>query len=208
MTESRERAWWLRTLLVLQAPASVFAPFRDDSPEDVDARQEPVTAIVVLAGIAAILWAPATGRLLDDPAIDGVLVVVLAFLTGALYGLVGYFALGWLLRFGVRIAGGTETYRHARHLLAYAAPPLVLSLVLLPIRLAAYGGDVFRSDGSDGGADGSVFAALQLGLLAWTLGLLVVAVRTVHRWPWPRAALACAPPVTLAALLVAASVLG
>ena len=205
MTGSRERAWWLRTLLVLQAPLPVFAAFREDTREDFEARQEPVTAIVVLAGIAAILWAPATGRLLDDPAIDGVLVVVLAFLTGALYGFAGYFAAGWLLRRGIGLAGGAESYRRARHLLAYAAVPLALSLALLPIRLAAYGGDVFRSDGSDGGAGGRVFAALQLGLVAWTVGLLVVAVRVVHRWPWPRALAACLPLAALAALAVAAT---
>ena len=39
------RDWWLRTLLVLQSPRSVFAALRDDSREAAGARQEPIIAI-------------------------------------------------------------------------------------------------------------------------------------------------------------------
>ncbi len=53
-----QRAWWLRTALVLQAPRSVFAALRDESDEAVENRQEPVTALVFLAGIAAVIAAP------------------------------------------------------------------------------------------------------------------------------------------------------
>jgi hypothetical protein len=56
--DQSERAWWLRTLAVLQAPTPVFAALRDDSQEAAAARQEPVTAIVLLAGIASVLAAP------------------------------------------------------------------------------------------------------------------------------------------------------
>jgi hypothetical protein len=202
-----ERLWWLRTLAVLHAPFSVFDAFRGDAEEHVEARAEPVNALVVLAGISSVLWAPSSGRLLDDPAVDGLLVVVLAFLTGALYGLVGYFLLGLLLRLGLRAEGGEEPKRRARHLVAYASAPLVVSLVLIwPLRLAVFGGDVFRTGGSDGGIGDDVFVAIELACVAWSLALLTIAVRVVHRWPWRRALVAVAPPTLLTAAVIAAAI--
>jgi hypothetical protein len=166
-----------------------------------------VNAIVVLAGISSVLWAPASGHMLDDPAIDGLLVVVLAFLTGGLYGLAGYLLLGLLLRLGVRAEGGEESKRRARHLVAYASVPLVVSLVLLlPVRLAVFGGDIFRSGGSDDGAGGTVFAAAEVACVAWSLALLTIAVRVVHRWPWQRAAVAILPATLLPGVAVAAAI--
>jgi hypothetical protein len=203
-----ERRWWLRVLAVLHAPRAVFAAFRNDTEDDVEARTEPVNAIVLLAGISSILWAPASGRMLDDPAIDWLLVIVLAFLTGGLYGLVGYFLLGLLLRLGVRAEGAVEPRRRARHLVAYASVPLVASLLLLlPVRLAVFGGDIFRSGGSDDGTGGAVFAAAELACVAWSLALLTIAVRVVHAWPWRRAVVAVAAPALLPAAAIAAALL-
>lgn len=203
-----EREWWLRALAVLHAPRAVFAAFRDDTEESQEARAEVVNAIVILAGISSVLWAPASGRLLDDPAIDGLLVVVLAFLTGALYGLAGYLLLGLLLRLGVRAEGGVEPKRRARHLVAYASVPLVLSLLLLlPVRLALFGADVFRSGGSDDGAAGLVFAVLEIAAVTWSLALLTIAVRVVHRWPWHRTVVAVAAPALLPAAAIAGALL-
>ena len=48
-----ERNWWLRAPAVLVAPRAVFVSLRDTSPEAVEARTEPITAIVGLAGLAA-----------------------------------------------------------------------------------------------------------------------------------------------------------
>jgi hypothetical protein len=191
---------------VVHAPRAVFAAFRDETDEKADARIEVVNAIVILAGISTILWAPATGRMLDDPEIDGILVAVLAFLTGALYGLAAYFLLGILLRLGIRAEGGVEPKRRARHLVAYASVPLVASLLLLtPVRLGIFGGDVFRSGGADDGAAGSAFVVLELACVGWSLALLAIAVRVVHRWPWRRAVVAVVPVALLAAVIVAAA---
>jgi hypothetical protein len=177
----------LRALLVLQSPRAVFVAMRDDSEPAARARQEPVTAIVLLAGIAAVLWTPVAATLLDDPARDGVVVAVWAFVGGAFYGIAGYWLAGLLLRGAIRLAGGGGSYRLARHVVAFAAAPLALSLLVWPVRLSVYGGDVFRSGGGDGGAGDRVFAALALLCLAWSLVLLAIGVRTVHGWSWPRA---------------------
>ena len=72
------RDWWLRTLLVLQRPRPVFVALRDDDPEAVAERAEPVLLIVWLAGIAAVL-ADAT-TYLDDATRDGVDLAIWAFL--------------------------------------------------------------------------------------------------------------------------------
>jgi hypothetical protein len=71
--------------------------------------------------------------------------------------------------------------------------------VLLPVRLALYGGDIFRSGGSDAGSGGHVFLALTLGFALWSLVLLAIGIRVVNRWSWGRTAAA----VGLFGLLVA-----
>ena len=137
--ESPEKRWWLRTLAVFQAPRPVFAALRDPSPREAEAREEPLLAVIVLAGIAAILLAPETGRLLDESLVDDSLAVlaVLIFLTGAIYGAFAYWIGGAFLYVGLRGAGSTGSYRRARHVLGFAAVPTVLGLLLGLARQAA-----------------------------------------------------------------------
>src|SRR5262245_21852566 len=150
-----QRAWWLRALMVLQAPGPVFAALRDDSSEAEDARSEPVTALVFLGGIAGVLLAPRFGRLYDDYALDGLAVLVTGTVAGSLCGFFSVYVLGWTLSLGVRAVGGEARARRCRHLLAFSVAPLALSLVIVwPLRLALYGGDLFRDGGSDSGAVG------------------------------------------------------
>jgi hypothetical protein len=194
-----ERAWWLRSLLVLQAPTPVFAALRDDSDEAASARQEPITAIAFLAGIAAILASGVGGELLDDDDFGRLLVPFWIMFAGAAQGFGAYWLGGGFLHLALRGLGATGTYRRARHLLAFAAVPLALSLVLLwPLRLAVYGGDLFREGGDDSGAADAAFEIGEAAFAAWSLGLLVLGVRVVHRWSWGRALGACA----LAALVL------
>ena len=83
--------------------------------------------------------------------------------------------------------------------------PLAASLfVVLPVRLALFGGDTFHDGGADEGAGEAVVLALQLGFVAWSVALLVVGVRVVHGWSWPRSAAAVASGVALVAALVTA----
>jgi hypothetical protein len=199
-----ERAWLARALLVLIDPRPVFAALRDDSEDAARARQEPILAIVGLAGIASILWTTVGGRVMDDPAYDGLVVAVWAFLGGAFYGLFAYFAVGAALYGGLRAAGSLGSYCRARHLLAFACAPLALSLVVWPARVAVYGGDVFRTGGSDHGAGNDVFVALELGFVAWALALLFVGTRTLHAWSWPRTLEGVGLAVVIPALVVVA----
>lgn len=205
---SRQREWWLRTLAVFQSPTAVFTALRDDSREAAQARQEPITAIVFLAGMAGVLSTTIAGRLLDDPSFDGLSVAVWAFLGGAMYGLLVYWLGGALVYGGGSVLGGRWNYRQARHVLAFAAAPLVLMLALVwPVRLAVYGGDVFRSGGGDTGAGDGFFEAVALGFAGWALALLVIAMRAVHGWPLPRAVAAVALAATPAALFVVLNLL-
>lgn len=181
-----EREWWRRTLAVVARPRPVFAALRNDDLEDVEARQEPLLAIVLLAGIAGVLATPIAGRLYDEPEVDGLFVAIWAFIAGGLYGIVGYFVIGGALYLGVRGLGGAGGYRRARHILGFAAVPLVVSLMLVPVQLAAYGGDVFGSGGDDEGAGEVVFATLRLAFLVWTTALVVLGVREVEAWSWTR----------------------
>jgi hypothetical protein len=201
---SVERQWWLRTLAVFQAPRLVFAALRDDSNEQAGARQEPVLALVLLAGIAGVLLTGATGRLLDEDLVDGSLAVVavLVFLTGGFYGTATYWLGGAALYLGLRGAGSRGSYRRARHLLAYAAAPLVVSLALVwPLRLAVYGRDTFRSGGDDQGLGRVLFDGVSGAFVAWALGLLLYGISVTERWTVLRAAVSVAL-VVLGVLLV------
>ena len=203
VTLSSERDWWLRALLVLQAPHAVLVHLRDDSDDAAEARQEPVTAIVFLAGIAGVLATTVAGRLLDDPVIDPLTVAVWAVIGGGFYGIASYFGIGALVLLGASLAGSLGSYRRARHTLAFASVPIALTLLVWPVRLSLYGTDVFRSGGTDGSAD-VVFDLIVAGSVAWSVVLLAIGNRAVHGWSWPRTVAATALPAAVPALAYAA----
>ena len=204
------RDWWLRTLLVLQRPRPVFVALRDESKQSLSDRAEPILAVVLLAGIAGALGTGTASHIMDpnvyDPpaTYDGLQVAIWAFIAGSLSGVFGYFALGALLHGAARVLGSQGSYRRNRQIVAFAVVPVALSLVIWPVKLALYGEDVFRTGGRDSGAGSHVFAALELAFVAWSTILLVVGVRAVHGWTWPRAAaasvLVVAVPLTAAVL--------
>ena len=174
-----ERVWLKRAVTVLVRPREVFEAIRDDSDTAARVRSEAVLALVLLAGIASVLWTPTYGKLLDDVANDALNVAVIAFIGGSLYGALGYF-LGGLVLYAVTRAVGGATYRQVRHVLAFASAPVALSLfVVWPVRLAVYGQDVFRSGGSDRGTGNEGFYAVELLFVFWALGLVALGLYTV-----------------------------
>jgi hypothetical protein len=182
-TPSDERVWLARTLLVLVSPRSVFAALRDDSDDAARVRSEALLALVLLAGIACVLWTPTFGRLLDDRLVawDGLLIAVVAFVGGGIYGTAAYWVLGLVLHAAASPFGASRSYRQARHLLAFAAAPVALSLFLVwPVRLAVYGEDVFRSGGSDRGGGNWTFIGVELLFVGWALALLVFGLRVIR----------------------------
>ena len=172
---SLQKEWWLRALTVVMSPRATFAALRDDSTEAAEARQEPVMAIVILAGIAGILATSLAGRLLDDRNNDGLNVALWAFLGGAFYGLI-VFWLGGLFIYAIAAAVRAHaSYRQARHIVGLAMAPVALSLLTVwPLRLAIYGEDVFRTGGSDAGAADKLFEALIVGSFAWAFALVAL----------------------------------
>jgi len=196
-----ERAWWLNTLAVVLRPGAVFAALReDDSEEGAAARQEPLLAVIWLAGMAGVLLTTAAAHLLDNYDVDGLVLAVWVFVAGGIYGAAGYWLAGGAVLVGLKGAEDpAPSYRLSRHALGFAAVPLALSLAVWPVRLAIYGGDLFRSGGSDSGTGDVAFRVLLLAFAAWSIGLLVLGIRTIEDWSWPR---------SLAAVALAAVVLG
>ena len=192
-----ERTWWERTLLVLRRPSEVFAALRED---DDHSRSEPLLAIVFLAGIAGVLGTNAFSHSLDDFELDGLTLAVVAFIAGGVYGFVGYFLLGFLVYAGVRAAGSDASYGRARQIVGFAVVPLALSLLVWFVRIAVYGGDPFRSGGSDTGFGNSFFEAVEVAALLWSGALLVVGLRAYHGWSFARALAAALPALALPAL--------
>jgi hypothetical protein len=185
---SPERRWWSNLVRVLHAPVGVFVDLRTTEQEDVDARQEPVLLIVLLAGMAAVLATPVAGRLLDDNDYDGLLVVIWTFITGGIYGFAVYMLGGLALWLGVRGMGGLDADWRSRAMCSLRLRPGCAAVVVLPVRLAVFGGDAFRSGGSDDGTGGAVALALQAAFAAWSLVLLVIGLRVVYGFSWGRAA--------------------
>ncbi|HKB19705.1 MAG TPA: YIP1 family protein [Gaiellaceae bacterium] len=174
-TPSLQKEWWLRALAVFTSPRATFAALADDSAEAAEARQEPIIAIVILAGIAGVLSTSLAGRLLDDQNNDGVNVAIWAFLGGAFYGLLAYW-LGGLLVYALAAAVRVRaSYRQARHIVGLAMAPVALSLLIVwPVRLGLYGEDVFRTGGSDTGAGAKLFELLIVGSFAWSFALVAL----------------------------------
>jgi hypothetical protein len=172
------KEWWLRTALVLQAPRAVFVALRDDSPEAASNRAEPVLLVVLLTGIALALSSNAA------KSYHGLTLPVLLFIGGGITGAAAYFAFGGILYLSGHVLGSHGSFRRARHVLAFAAVPLALSLVASP-------------------AGRNAFSWIIFAFLAWSAALLVIGVRAVHGWTWLRAAAAVVPPLAAAALLLA-----
>ena len=121
---------------------------------------------------------------------------------------IDYWLFGGCVYVAGRGLGSLGSYRRARHVLAYSAVPLALSLLILwPLRIAVYGTDLFRTGGDDYGRGDAIFGGFATGFVAWSVVLLVIGVRAVHGWTWVRAlgtvAIAAVAPV----LLVLASTL-
>ena len=200
---SPSRAWWLRVPAVLLSPRPVFFALREDDDDDVAARSEPLLLVIWMAGIAAVLATPTAADILDQPEYDTMLLAIWAFVAGGLYGFVGYFVIGLALLFGVRLLGSLGDFRRARQTVGFALVPLAASLLLLlPLRLALYGGETFRAGGADEGTGETVLLVLQLAFAAWSLVLLVIGVRVVHGWGWPRTLGAVAAAIALLAAIV------
>jgi hypothetical protein len=200
-----ERNWWLRAPAVLVAPRAVFTSLRDESEEAFEARQEPLTALIVLAGVAAVLATPVARTMLNDGS-SWLIVPIWAFLGGSFYALAVYWLGGGLLFGAARRLGGLGSYRRARHVLALSTAPLVLSLVTLwPLRIAIYGEWFFRTGGNDYGTGDRAFNFVVLAVFAWCAVLLVIGVRAVHGWTWARSLATVGLAASLPVLLVLAT---
>jgi len=198
-----ERAWWFRLVRVLTDPAAVFVWVRDDADEAAGARQEPITAVVFLAGISIFLSTRTAGRLFDDFEFDWLLVLVEAVVAGLLVGIQNFWILGGAVFLGSRAADSAASYRQARHVTGLATAPFVIGLLFVwPVRLAMFGADAFRSGGSDHGTAETVFRAIDVGLVAWSAALLYLGVRTLNGWSWLRSAAGCSVAAAVFTLFV------
>jgi hypothetical protein len=206
--QALERSWWLRAPAVLVAPRAVFVSLRDEGEQETESRQEPLIAIVGLAGISAVLGTPVARQLLNDASFSVSLIPVWAFLGGAAYAVGVYWLGGGLLYGAARRFGGLGSYLRARSVVALSAAPLALALFTLwPIRIAIYGENLFRTGGDDWGPGDRTFGGLLYFAFAWSAILLVIGVRSVHGWTWRRSLAAVGLAVALPALLVLATAL-
>ena len=183
--EAAARTWWRRVPKVLTAPRGVFAALAETDDLDVDARSEPVLLIVILAGMASIVLTPAWGTVMDDGTVDGLVLVVLTFIGGLLYGAAGYFLFGLALWLGAKGVGVEAPFRIARQVVAFAAVPIALSaVVVVPVIALRYGWDWFRTTGSDTRTERDVVIGIGLAFMAWSVALVAVGLRTTFRLPW------------------------
>jgi len=199
--EAAASAWWARVPHLVTAPRSVFTALASTDRVDVDARSEPVLAIVILAGIAGVVVAPAWGTVMDDGSVDLLVLLVVTFIAGLFYGAAGYFLLGLVVWLGAKAVGTDPSFRIARQVVGFSALPLALSLVVVvPAIAVAFGEDWFRTGGSDEGTGQATLVGIELVFAAWSLALVALGLRTTFRLPWRGVVGALA----LAAVIVAA----
>ena len=142
-------------------------------------------AIAGFAGISAVLGTPVARHLLNDASFSVSLIPVWAFLGGAVYALAFYWLGGGLLWGASRRLGGLGSWQRSRHVIALAAAPLALSLVVFwPVRILVYGQNLFRTGGDDYGRGDTIFGAIFIAFVVWTGVLLLLGVRAVHGWTW------------------------
>ena len=202
--EAVEREWWARLPRMLFAPGEVLAELRDESREGADARQEPLVALTILAGIAMFIGLVALEPPYKSTDYDFSTfnLVLESILGGALVALSNFWFGGALVYLGTRGLGALTGYRLARHLVGLATAPFVLLLVSsVPVRLALYGTDLFKAEGRDAGVGGDVFIAIDAVVLVWTLALLLIGIRATQRWSWGRSAAALGIAALFAILL-------
>ncbi len=181
-----ERESWALLRLALTAPTRAFGGLADESREAADARQEPLVAVIFLAGIGMFLSLVALEPPYDKwTGFSGVTLALQSILGGALVGLSNFWLGGALVYLGTRGLGATSGYRLARHVAGLATVPFIAALVVVwPVRLALYGGDLFRAGGGDDGTGGDVFRGIDAVFLSWSLVLVVIGIRATQRWPW------------------------
>jgi hypothetical protein len=184
----------------------VFVALRDESVEDAEERQEPLAALIALAGISVVLVSPAFRQMMNNGGVDLILVIVLAFIAGVLYAVATTWLGGGLLFGAARRLGGLGSYRRARETIELASAPLALALVTFwPVRFAIYGSDLFRTGGDDYGRGDGIFGGIFLGFVAWSVILLLLGVRATHGWGWGRSAAAVVLAAAFPVLVVAAT---
>ena len=160
--------------------------FSADSAARPASAARPTARLAVVAGMAAVLITPAWGRVMNDPTVDALVILVLTFVGGLVYGAAGYFLLGLALWLGAKAVGVEAPFKIARQIVAFAALPLALSLVIVvPAIVLGYGEDWFRSGGDDDAGNGrTVVTGIGLAFVVWSLGLVAVGLRTTFRLPW------------------------
>jgi hypothetical protein len=201
VAQAHVRRWWRLLPRIVTHPTEVFVALQDDDEVDVDARSEPILAVVIVAGMAGILLTPAWGTLIDEESLDWIVLAVITFIGGLFYGTAGYFLLGLVVWLGARAVGLEARSRTARQMVGFSALPFALSLfVTVPAVVVAFGYDWFRTGGSDGGTGRVVVLSIGLALALWSLGLLALGLRTTFELPWRGVAGALA----LAAVIIAA----
>jgi hypothetical protein len=198
------RAWWARVPRMLWAPREVLVSLRSTDEDDETARQEPILAVLLLAGITAVVLMG--GTLIDDPSVDALVVAAVTFIAGAIYGAASYLVVGLGVLVGVRSASAESSFRQARHLVAFAAVPVAAAVV--PVTLVVvlgYGLDWFR--GSAPSSATTVVLAVGLPFVAWTAGLLVAGLRVTYRLAWVGVATAIALGAVFVAVVAALPVI-
>ena len=182
-------------------PREVFVALRDDDEVDVDARSEPILAIVIIAGMAGILLTPAWATLIDEESLDWIVIAVITFIGGLFYGAAGYFLLGLVVWLGARAVGLEAPSRTARQVVGFAALPFALSFFVTVPACSSPSATTGSAPAARTTAPARVVVlSIGLAFALWSLGLLALGLRTTFELPWRGVAGALA----LAAVIVAA----
>ena len=184
--QARVRAWWRLVPRVLTRPTEVFVALRNDDETDVDARSEPILAIVIVAGMAAMLLTPAWGTLLDEESLDWIVLAVVTFIGGLLLRLRRLFParLRRLARGSWRRPRDAGDGRHGSSSGSPRFRSRSRSWSRLPAIVLAFGYDWFRTGGSDEGAGRAIVLVFAFASRALVARAGRRRPRTTFELPW------------------------
>ena len=168
----------------LTRPTEVFVALRDDEEVDVDARSEPILAVVIVAGMAGILLTPAWATLIDEESLDWIVIAVITSSAGCSTERRATSCLAGRVAGRARGRPRDSPSRTARQVVGFAALPFALTFVVtVPAVLVAFGYDWFRTGGSDDGTGRMVVLSIAIALALWSLGLPAFGLRMIFQLP-------------------------
>ena len=192
-------------LKVLLAPREFYRHFPRSR------NQTQIVILLILAGIARA-FDRAIGKSQGDSWELGT-IIVFSILIGGLLGWISFYVYAALVSWTSTWVGGRITGKATLEIMAYAAIPMIFSLVFLSLQMMIYGSRIFRSDDSFAEYDLNFFVyngllVIHALLSLYSFALFVIGLSEVQKISVGKAALNALSPIVFFLAIAAIVIVG